>query len=110
MFKEEIEEFNNTYLSFLQDEGFEIHLLEFSTIIQIMLLKRESVHSSEYFMWDDIKDQILSYLEQLMSNYKCISVQLHSKVLYQRYSPEFVLENGSPYPELREIDFFVSNK
>lgn len=72
--KEELEDFCDTYLSYLTDEGFYIDYEELygghCTNVTIRHSKREDSKYSYDFSWDEIKDRFIPFLQILSKQYK----------------------------------------
>jgi len=72
--KEELEDFCDTYLSYLTDEGFYIEYEELYgghfTNVTIRHSNREDSKYSYDFSWDEIKDRFIPFLQMLSKEYK----------------------------------------
>lgn len=72
--KEEIEDFCDTHLAYLTDEGFYIEYEEryggHFTDVTIRHSKREDNKYSHDFSWDEIKDRFIPFLQMLSKEYK----------------------------------------
>jgi len=72
--KEELEDFCDTYLSYLTDEGFFIEYEELysghCTNVTIRHSKREDSRYSHDFSWDEIKDRFIPFIQMLSKEYK----------------------------------------
>ena len=72
--KEELEDFCDTHLAYLTDEGFFIEYEELYsghyTNITIRHSKREDTKYSHDFSWDEIKDRFIPFLQILSKEYK----------------------------------------
>jgi hypothetical protein len=72
--KEELEDFCDTYLSYLTDEGFYIDYEEFYsghyTNVTIRHLKRDDSKYSYDFSWNEVKDRFIPFLQMLSKQYK----------------------------------------
>lgn len=72
--KEELEDFCDTYLSYLTDEGFFIEYEELYgghlTNVTIRHSKREDSRYSHDFSWDEVKDRFIPFLQMLSKEYK----------------------------------------
>ena len=72
--KEELEDFCDTYLSYLTDEGFYIEYEELygghSTNVTIRHSKREDSRYSHDFSWDEVKDRFIPFLQMLSKEYE----------------------------------------
>ena len=72
--KEELEDFCDTHLSYLTDEGFSIEYEEryggHFTNVTIRHSKREDNKYSHDFSWDEIKDRFIPFLQMLSKEYK----------------------------------------
>ena len=72
--KEELEDFCDTHLAYLTDEGFFIDYEELygghCTNITIRHSKREDSKYSHDFSWDEIKDRFIPFIQMLSKEYK----------------------------------------
>lgn len=72
--KEELEDFCDTHLAYLTDEGFSIEYEEryggHCTNVTIRHSKREDSKYSHDFSWDEIKDRFIPFLQMLSKEYK----------------------------------------
>ena len=64
--KEELQDFCETYLAYLIDEGFKVRISKFEgdDYHQIM------IGTYEHFLWSEIKDQVLPFLHFLFKDYE----------------------------------------
>lgn len=76
--KEELREFCEMYLSYLLDEGFEIHIVEHHFMCEINLHKVGYPDQWQYnvmsmplqsFRWEEIADRFIPFLKVLYDNY-----------------------------------------
>jgi len=72
--KEELEDFCDTHLAYLTDEGFYIDYEEFYsghyTNVTIRHLKRDDSKYSYDFSWNEVKDRFIPFLQMLSKEYK----------------------------------------
>jgi hypothetical protein len=72
--KEELEDFCDTHLAYLTDEGFSIDYEELygghCTNVTIRHSKREDSKYSHDFSWDEIKDRFIPFIQMLSKEYE----------------------------------------
>lgn len=80
--KEELCEFCEMYLSYLLDEGFEIHIVEHYFMCEINLHRSSYPDQWQYsgFKWEEIVDRFIPFLKVLYDKYvsfgnKCIKLE-----------------------------------
>ena len=66
--KEELQDFCETYLAYLIDEGFKVRISKFEgdDFHQIMIGTSEPIN----FLWSEVKDQVLPFLHFLFKDYE----------------------------------------
>ena len=122
--REELQDFCETHLAYLLDEGFELKVYGGYTSFQVTLQKTDK----SIFLWHDIIDHFLPFLKFLKDNYNLEKVDPSSNVPYHRkadikfvdyrwhgimYQTKGLLEerhNALDTKKLREVYFMVTIK
>ena len=122
--REQLQDFCETHLAYLLDEGFELKVYGGYTSFQVTLQKTDK----SIFSWHDIIDHFLPFLKFLKDNYNLEKVDPSSTVPYHRkadikfvdykwrgimYQTKGLLEerhNALDTKKLREVYFMVTIK
>jgi hypothetical protein len=99
--KEELREFCEMYLSYLLDEGFEIHIVEHYFMCEINLHKvgypQVALGQWQYkgFRWEEIADRFIPFLKVLYDKYvsfgnKCIKLETGDGMTTNIYISDFL--------------------
>ena len=99
--KEDLQDFCETYLSYLLDDGFEVHIVEHNFCCSINIHKTgypvgwKSNVTSIGFKWEDISDRFIPFLKVLYDNYvsftnKCIKLETANGMTTNVYISDFL--------------------
>lgn len=69
LFEDNLQDFCDTYLAYLKDEGFNIYIIPMGNRTEITLYIRDFRYGGNPFEWDNVKDHIIPFLEILRRNY-----------------------------------------
>lgn len=92
---DELKDFCEGSLAFLMDEGFEIQFIELKTSIRIELSRNiidssmMKINDRQLFMWNDIKDDYISFIHKISKIY-----QVNNLINISYYSEEDYRMNG----------------
>ena len=108
--KEEVQDFCETNLAYLMDEGYDIYLKEdrdrsllFALTIPSDISTEEDYDAGE-FKWDDIKDHFIPFLTRLNKNYSVGKAQFFTNrtKTYEYYTIQQMI-----YDEPSELDCYL---
>jgi hypothetical protein len=110
--KEELEDFCDTHLAYLIDEGFSIEYEEryggHCTNVTIRHLKRDENKYSYDFSWDEIKDRFIPFLHILSKEYKLFNFHFEDitckkdEVVYMNKLDDLLSKNYYSYEDVVE--------
>lgn len=110
--KEELEDFCDTHLAYLTDEGFSIDYEELYgghyTNVTIRHLKRDENKYSYDFSWDEIKDRFIPFLHILSKEYKLFNFHFEDiackkdEVVYMNKLDDLLSKNYYSYEDVVE--------
>ena len=92
---DELKDFCEGSLAFLMDEGFEIQFIDLKTSIRIELSRNiidssmMKINDRQLFMWNDIKDDYISFIHKISKIY-----QVNNLIDISYYSEEDYRMNG----------------
>ena len=69
LFEDNLQDFCDTYLAYLKDEGFNIYINPMGNRTEITIYLRDFRYGGNPFEWDNVKDHIIPFLEMLRKNY-----------------------------------------
>lgn len=92
---DELKDFCEGSLAFLMDEGFEIQFIDLKTSIKVELSRNiidssmMKINDRQLFMWNDIKDDYISFIHKISKIY-----QVNNLIDISYYSEEDYRMNG----------------
>jgi hypothetical protein len=120
--KSELQDYCETNLAYLMDEGFRIRVGQNLTLnskeynnISIQITKKDSADTSdidrEDFFWEDVKDQIIPFVLRLEKEYDIEKLRILTEegVYYIKSDFEKGLDE-QPYQRLSYMDIFLSGE
>jgi hypothetical protein len=120
--KSELQDYCETNLAYLMDEGFKIRIGQNLTLnskeynnISIQITKKDSADTSdidrEDFFWEDVKDQIIPFVLRLEKEYDIEKLRILTEegVYYIKSDFEKGLDE-QPYQRLSYMDIFLSGE
>lgn len=69
LFEDNLQDFCDTYLAYLKDEGFNIYINPMGNRTETTIYLRDFRYGGNPFEWDNVKDHIIPFLEMLRRNY-----------------------------------------
>ena len=69
LFEDNLQDFCDTYLAYLKDEGFNVYINPMGNRTEITIYLRDFRYGGNPFEWDNVKDHIIPFLEMLRKNY-----------------------------------------
>jgi hypothetical protein len=67
--RDELQDFCDTYLAYLKDEGFNVYVNPMGNRTEITIYLRDFRYGGNPFEWNNVKDHIIPFLEILRRNY-----------------------------------------